>query len=69
MEVPGLSEGKLRCPNKVRIPAQKGEEAGQVYILNRMRLGKLIKIAHGPNWEKLEEAGSWGGGAGVEGHL
>ena len=38
-------------------------------ILNRMRLGKLIKIASGPNWEKPEEAGSLGGGAGVEGHL
>lgn len=34
------------------------EEAGQVCILNRIRLEKRIKIASGPNWEKPEEAGS-----------
>ena len=39
-----------------------GEDAGQVCILNRMRLGKLIKVASGLNWEKPEEAGSQCGG-------
>ena len=62
MAVSRLPERELRCPNKVRIPGQEGEEAGQVCILNRMRLGKLFKIASRPNWEKPEEAGSWGGG-------
>lgn len=33
--VSGLSEGKPWYPNKVRIPAQEGEEAGQVCVLNR----------------------------------
>lgn len=36
-------------------------------ILNRMRLGKLFKIASRPNWEKPEEAGSWGGGQELKG--
>lgn len=67
--VPGLSEGEPRWPNRVRIPAQKGEEAGQVCILNKMMLGKLITISPRPSWEKPEEAGSCGGGAGVEGHV
>jgi hypothetical protein len=44
------------------IPAQKGGEARQVCVVNRMRLGKLIQIISGPNWEKPEEAGGWGGG-------
>lgn len=65
--VPGL-QGESRWPNRVRIPAQRREEAGQVCILNRTRLGKLIKISSGPNWEEPEEAGSCGGGAAVEGH-
>lgn len=60
--VPGLQEGEPRWPNRVRIPTQRGEEAGQVCILNRTRLGKLIKISSRPNWEKPEEAGSCGGG-------
>lgn len=44
------------------ILAEKGKDAGQVCILNRMRLGKLIKVTSGLNWEKPEEAGSLGGG-------
>lgn len=48
------------APERLRIPAQKGKEAGQVCILNTMTSGKLIKITSGPPWEKPEEAGSWG---------
>lgn len=29
--VPRLQEGEPRWPNRVSIPAQRGEEAGQVY--------------------------------------
>lgn len=28
---------------------------------NEPSRGRLIKIASGPNWDELEEAGSWGG--------
>lgn len=58
----GLSEGEPRRPNRVGILAKKGEDVGQVCILNRMRSGKLIKVTSGLNWEKPEEAGSRGGG-------
>lgn len=57
----GGQTGSTFLPRRERRP--------QVCILNRMRLGKLIKISSGPNREKPEEAGSWDGGAEAEGHL
>lgn len=51
----------VSAPERLRIPAQKGKEAGQVCILNTTS-GKLIKITSRPPWEKPEEAGSWSRG-------